>query len=181
MEWEGDDKWLRRLDEAEAFCRERGYCTSVVVLVDYSLPSSEPRFKVWSLAERRVILQSLCAHGQGGGSTAERPVFSNVEGSECSSLGRFVITGKRRMHTLPDNCFEIDGLDATNSNARRRLLLIHPYHVVDDYDSGGMQGLIPIGPVSRGCFTISHRAMAALEEIYDARPCKQILVWAFCE
>ncbi len=167
------------LAQAEAFCARQGFCTAVAVLVDFSRPSSEPRFFVYSFSERRVVLQSLCAHGQGGGSTAAEPVFSNVVGSECSSLGRFLIAGRRRMNTLPDGCFELDGLDPENNNARRRLLLIHPYWVVDDYDSGLKHGLIPIGPVSRGCFTISHRAMSALEDIYEAQANKRILLWAY--
>ncbi len=167
------------LAQAKEFCAGQGFCTAVAVLVDFSRPSCEPRFFVYSFSERRVVLQSLCAHGQGGGSTVDEPVFSNAVGSECSSLGRFLISGYRRMNTLPDNCFELDGLDADNSNARRRLLLIHPYWVVDDYDSGKKQGMIPIGPVSRGCFTISHRAMSDLEEIYEAQANKRILLWAY--
>lgn len=167
------------LAQVEDFCARQGFCTAVAVLVDFSRPSSDARLFVYSFIERRVVLKSLCAHGQGGGSTAAEPVFSNAVGSECSSLGRFLISGHRRMNTLPDNCFELDGLEAANSNARRRLLLIHPYWVVDDYDSGDKHGMIPIGPVSRGCFTISHRAMSALEEIYEAQTNKRILLWAY--
>ncbi len=167
------------VDGAFAFCLEHGLNSSLAVFVDYSIPSDRCRFFVYSFAYGRVVMQSLCAHGRGMGSTDSEPHFSNVEGSECSSLGRFVIVERRRMNTMPEDCLAVDGLDPTNDNALRRLILIHPYHVVDRYESGEAEGLIPVGPTSRGCFTISHRAMDRLLEIYEAQPCKRILVYAY--
>ncbi|HSQ68902.1 MAG TPA: murein L,D-transpeptidase catalytic domain family protein [Steroidobacteraceae bacterium] len=59
-----------------------------LAVIDYSLPSTEPRLWVFDLRRARLLFEELVAHGRNtGGDFAER--FSNVEGSKMSSLGLF--------------------------------------------------------------------------------------------
>ena len=59
-----------------------------LAVIDYSLPSTEPRLWVFDLQRARLLFEELVAHGRNtGGHFAER--FSNVEGSKMSSLGLF--------------------------------------------------------------------------------------------
>ncbi|HEU4699663.1 MAG TPA: murein L,D-transpeptidase catalytic domain family protein, partial [Gemmatimonadales bacterium] len=61
----------------------------VLTVADYSRPSREPRLWVLDLERDSVLARELVAHGKNsGGDLATR--FSNVNGSEQTSLGTFV-------------------------------------------------------------------------------------------
>jgi hypothetical protein len=63
--------------------------TRLLTVIDYSLPSTEPRLWVLDLVSRRVVYAELVAHGKNtGDNLAAR--FSNRPGSLQSSLGLFV-------------------------------------------------------------------------------------------
>lgn len=61
----------------------------VVTVIDYSLPSTEPRLWVLDLERRRLLFHELVAHGVGSGENFATH-FSNREGSRQTSLGLFV-------------------------------------------------------------------------------------------
>ena len=59
-----------------------------LAVIDYSLPSTQPRLWVFDLERGRLMFQELVAHGRNTGeANAER--FSNAEGSHMSSIGLF--------------------------------------------------------------------------------------------
>ena len=124
--------------------------------------------------KKKVIYSCLCAHGLGGGSTAITPVFSNSEGSPCSSLGRFVITGVGSK--TYKKCFRLKGLDPVNNNAATRGILIHAGRMVTYHK------LLPYMPLSKtceGCLTITKKGLFKLHELYRQEKNKQILVYSF--
>ena len=94
-------------------------------IADFDLRSSEPRLFLFDVRDNRV--QSyLCAHGIGSeGPTDDgfASVFSNVSGSNCTSLGIYrcaeTYIGKHGFS------MRLDGLEATNSNARARAIVVH--------------------------------------------------------
>jgi hypothetical protein len=94
-----------------------------LAVIDFSLPSSQPRLWIFDLAEQRLLLRELVAHGQGsGGNRATR--FSNVEGSHQSSIGLFrtaeSYVGKHGYS------LRMDGLEpGINDAARQRAIVIH--------------------------------------------------------
>lgn len=61
----------------------------LLTVIDYSLPSSEPRMFVFDLAERKLLFRELVAHGKNSGDD-RAGFFSNSAGSLASSLGLFV-------------------------------------------------------------------------------------------
>lgn len=61
----------------------------LLTVIDYSLPSSEPRLWVFDLESRRLLFRELVAHGKNSGGDLAR-VFSNSPGSLATSLGLFV-------------------------------------------------------------------------------------------
>lgn len=101
-----------------------------LALIDYSLPSTQPRLWVFDLAKRAVLYRELVAHGRNSGETlAER--FSNTPGSYASSLGLFR-TGEtyigRNGYSL-----RMDGLEpGINDKARERAIVIHGADYVSD-------------------------------------------------
>jgi hypothetical protein len=96
---------------------------ALLAVIDYSLPSTEPRLFVIDPGDSSVVRSSLVAHGRNSGQNmAER--FSNEQGSLMSSLG-FFVTGKtyngRHGYTL-----RLRGLEeGINDQAENRAIVIH--------------------------------------------------------
>ena len=163
-----------RIKQAYLYCCQHNMNKNVAIFVDYSIHSGKNRFIVYDFQKKKVILSSLCTHGNGGGSTENKPVFSNQYGSNCSSLGmfkvgRYITTTRAK---LP--AFLLDGLSATNSNARKRQILIHPYYTVCDIPTYPFHA--PMN-VSQGCFVISPLKFQALKTFFQQG--KPVLLWAY--
>jgi len=61
----------------------------LITVIDYSLPSTQPRLFVFNLATRKLLFRELVAHGRNSGDN-EATFFSNSPGSLATSLGLFV-------------------------------------------------------------------------------------------
>ncbi len=95
----------------------------VLTVIDYSLPSIEPRLWVIDMRNQRVILNELVAHGRNSGHYfASR--FSNVPGSLQSSLGLF--RAEEAYRGKHGYSLRMAGLEAgVNDNARDRAIVLH--------------------------------------------------------
>lgn len=124
----------------------------VIGLVDFSAPSREPRFQIVDVGNGRVVASMLVAHGRGSDPANSGWVerLSNRPGSNASCQGSFLTSetysGKhgrsRRLH----------GLDAENSLAESRAIVIHAASYVD---RGMARAHGRVGR-SEGCFAVSH-------------------------
>jgi hypothetical protein len=98
-----------------------------LAVIDYSLPSTQPRLWVFDVDHGRLLFQELVAHGRNTGEKLAEH-FSNVEGSKMSSLGLF-----QTIDTYYGNngySLRLRGLDAGfNDNALSRAIVMHgaPY------------------------------------------------------
>jgi hypothetical protein len=115
-------------------------------VVDFNQSSSVERLFIFDLNSRSVR-KFLVAHGHNSGNEFATN-FSNEIGSNCSSLGIYrtldVYIGKH------GNSLRIEGLDATNSNADARHVVIHKAdYVVPNYKGTGRAGR------SDGCFAVN--------------------------
>jgi hypothetical protein len=61
----------------------------LLTVIDYSLPSSQPRLFVFDLVARKLLFRELVAHGKNSGGD-RASFFSNSPGSLASCLGLFV-------------------------------------------------------------------------------------------
>lgn len=61
----------------------------LLTVIDYSLPSSQPRLFVFDLESRKLLFRELVAHGKNSGGDIAN-FFSNSPGSLATSLGLFV-------------------------------------------------------------------------------------------
>ena len=103
--------------------REGRFQRPVLTIIDYSLPSNEPRLWVIDVQRKQVLHHELVAHGEGSGDTVA-VAFSNEMGSHQSSLGLFrtdeVYTG-RFGYSL-----RLSGLEpGINDKARERAIVMH--------------------------------------------------------
>ena len=64
----------------------------LLTVIDYSLPSSEPRLWVFDLESRKLLFRELVAHGKNSGGDMAS-FFSNASGSLATSLGLLVTGG----------------------------------------------------------------------------------------
>ena len=98
-----------------------------LAVIDYSLPSTQPRLWIFDIERGRLLYQELVAHGRNTGERlAER--FSNVEGSKMSSLGLYQAT--ETYYGSNGYSLRLRGLDAGfNDNALSRAIVMHgaPY------------------------------------------------------
>ena len=129
-------------------------------IVNFGKHSCEERFFIYNVRNNKYEYSGLVQHGNGKGNTASKPKFSNVIGSNCSSLGLYKITSKDNMHSWPGApCFRMVGLDSTNSNAIARGILIHPSltRTLMPFEIWGLN--LPLTGESRGCFAVSCNTM----------------------
>ncbi|MES2477925.1 MAG: murein L,D-transpeptidase catalytic domain family protein [Bacteroidota bacterium] len=95
----------------------------ILTVCDYSLSSNVKRLWIINLAERKVLLNTYVAHGQGTGDEFAT-TFSNRENSHQSSLG-FYVTGEtyNGEHGLS---LYLHGMDQQyNSAAYKRSIVLH--------------------------------------------------------
>lgn len=98
-------------------------------VIDYSLPSTQPRLWVFELDPVRLLYAEHVAHGRGSGGN-RATLFSNVDGSLQSSLGLF--TAEETYVGANGYSLRLDGLEpGINDRARERLLVMHGADYVD--------------------------------------------------
>lgn len=100
-----------------------------LAVIDFSLPSSEPRLWIFDLREQTLVLKDFVAHGQNSGDNyASR--FSNILGSHQSSIGLF--RTQESYYGRHGYSLRMDGLEpGFNDRARERAIVIHSADYVD--------------------------------------------------
>jgi len=120
-------------------------------LIDFSLPSRQPRFQLIDLENGRVERTLLVAHGKGSdlSNTGYVQQFSNMPGSDASSRGAYCTAN--RYYGKHGASQRLIGLDATNNAALERAIVIHAASYVDP-DVASARGRIGR---SWGCFALN--------------------------
>ncbi|SCK36577.1 L,D-transpeptidase catalytic domain [Variovorax sp. HW608] len=100
-------------------------------VVDFSRHSAKPRFHVVERSSGQVVQSFIVAHGIGSAAPADdgyAEAFSNLEGSEASSLGLYrtgdTYVSEQLEHGLS---MRLHGLSPSNSNAYKRLIVVHAH------------------------------------------------------
>ena len=111
-----------------------------LTLIDYSLPSTDPRLWVFDMRTGRILFNELVAHGRNtGDNMATR--FSDVMESRESSIGLFRTADTYVGHN--GYSLRLDGLEpGFNSHARERAIVMHgaPYVNADVAKNNGRLG-----------------------------------------
>lgn len=143
---------LAALDSHRIAARDR------LGLVDFSLPSREPRFHLVDVAGGRIEQSWLVAHGSGSdpAHTGLLHYFSNVPGSNASSNGAFLTSDPYvGQHGRSQRLI---GLDPSNDRALERAIVIHGAAYVDPalIEAQGRIGR------SQGCFAFEQEEVASV-------------------
>ena len=121
-----------KIAEAFNYCKKNGFDTTTAFFVDMAIHSGENRFFVWDFAAKKILHEGLCCHGMGKGSTGSTPVFSNENGSYCTSLGKYKIGIRSYSQYGIHVHYKMHGLETTNSNAFNRIVVLHSYYAVSE-------------------------------------------------
>ncbi len=95
----------------------------IVTLIDYSKPSTEKRFYILDLKNKKLLLSSFVSHGKNSGENLATS-FSNENGSHKSSLGFF--TTENTYQGKNGYSLVLNGLEkGINDRAKERAIVIH--------------------------------------------------------
>ena len=155
------------LNELQDYANTKAYNPEIAVVIDMSIRSGKNRLFLYDLNSGEILLKGLCAHGHCGNYMKRTIHFSNVSGSNCSSLGRFKIGQK--YHGQFGTAYKLHGLDTSNSNAYGRFVVLHAHSCVPDDET--VTGICK----SEGCPTVSPNMLNKLEPYLD-RSDKPILL-----
>ncbi|HEV8436410.1 MAG TPA: murein L,D-transpeptidase catalytic domain family protein [Thermoanaerobaculia bacterium] len=95
----------------------------LLTVIDYSIPSSQPRLFVFDLASKKLLFRELVAHGKNSGGDVTT-AFSNSPGSLETSLGLFVTADTYTGHN--GYSLRLKGLEeGFNDMALDRAIVLH--------------------------------------------------------
>lgn len=121
---------------------QRGYVKhKVLTIIDYSLPSSAKRMWVIDVTQRKVLYNTLVAHGKYTGGLLSKH-FSNKPGSRASSIGTFLT--QNTYFGSKGYALRLKGLEpGFNENALGRAIVVHGarYATQDFVRKNGRLGL----------------------------------------
>lgn len=131
--------------------------TQIIGIADFAVHSSKPRFYIVDLA-RGTVRSFRVTHGSGSDRDHDGylDLFSNVDGSNATSSGAF------RTGEVYDGAYgraeRLDGLDASNSAARSRAIVMHTAWYAEPDVVAAQHKL----GRSQGCFTFSAEDLPAV-------------------
>ena len=144
------------------------YNSDIAFFLDMKIESGKNRFFVYDLKHNKILYKGLVGHGSGSETGTEGKLkFSNTEGSNCSSLGKYFIGNSYSGRF--GKAYKLYGLDTTNSNAFDRNIVLHKYSGVPFEEQ--------LNPIcnSLGCPMVNEKFFGVIEQIIDNSKKKIIL------
>lgn len=130
-------------------------------IVNFELFSGNPRLTVFD-TKNRSAQSYLCAHGEGSdpANTGYAKTFSDVTGSNCSSLGVYRCGEIYRSDKHRSVSMRLDGLQKSNLHARSRAVVVHGADYVSD------AWVKKYGHIGRsdGCLAVDYRYVTDVVE-----------------
>jgi len=156
--------------QLETYAAEHDYNARYCFLVDMKISSGSNRFFVYDIQKDSVLQSGLVAHGYGN-STGNKITFSNVPGSNSSSIGKYKIGGSYNGRF--GLAYKLHGLDKTNSNAFDRFVVLHAHECVPETETAPETICM-----SQGCPTVAPSFLKKLATYLDHSD-KPVLLWIF--
>ncbi len=157
-------------NQLEQYAKENDYNSRYCFLVDMSITCGSNRFFVYDIKKDTVLQSGLVTHGYGN-SNGQNITFSNVPGSNSTSLGKYKIgnsyNGKFGL------AYKLYGLDKTNSNAFNRFVVLHSHECVPASETAPDYICM-----SQGCPTVAPSFLKTLTQYLDDAD-KPVLLWIF--
>ena len=169
--------YASKLPEAKEYIQKNKMDSTVCFFIDMKVHSGKKRFAIIDLKGDSILREIIVCHGSAGSkglesSGPDTPVFSNIPSSYASSLGRYKI-GKRSYSNWGIKIhYKLHGLDSTNNNAFKRIIVLHSFVGVNQSEIYPEQA-----PYSLGCPMVSNEDMAYLDELLKTK--KNVMMWIY--
>lgn len=155
---------------AQVYTRNHGFNQRYCFLIDMSLPSGQNRFFVYDMNGDSILHKGLVTHGRCNQQWLEGRRYSNTVDSGCTSLGHYKTGGSYQGKF--GLAYKLHGLDATNSNAFARYVVLHSHDCVPE---GETENEIC---QSDGCPTVSPQFLQQLHGLLK-KSNEPVLLWVF--
>ena len=169
------DKLLKKATEAKAYCQKYKMNTNFCFLMDVSVHSGKNRFYIYNFETNSISHSGLVCHGVGKNSTEQKPVYSNIVGSNCTSLGKYKIGQRAYSHWGINIHYKMHGLENSNSNAFKRHIVLHSYDYVTDKEIYPLH--LTMG-WSQGCPVVANGLMKQIDKLLK-KSTMPTLIWIF--
>ncbi|MCT2560271.1 murein L,D-transpeptidase catalytic domain family protein [Chryseobacterium herbae] len=157
--------------EIKNFVKGKNYNQDLAVFINFKTNSGKYRYFVYDLKNDKIVQKAVVSHGSGSViQNSETLKFSNTEGSYQSSLGKYEILGS--YNGKFGKAYRLNGLDATNSNAMQRAIVLHSLGCVPDQEDESPACL------SLGCPMLSPKALVQTAKYLDESK-KPVILCAF--
>ncbi len=165
------DEIKLKIPDANSYCAANDLNTDFYFLINMQKHSGLNRFYIYNHKQDSVVHTGLVAHGSGDADFAATPIFSNVSGSKCTSLGHYKIGAAYTGNF--GKAYKLHGLDSSNSNAFSRYVVLHSYHFMPN-DETYPEYLLN----SQGCPMLSEKFMEIVSSYIDLSD-KKVLLWIY--
>jgi L,D-transpeptidase catalytic domain len=154
-------RFIAETKKLQAYLRTHPqYNQDVCIMVDMKQMSGKNRLFVVDVNSESIIESGVVAHGAGSNTNIEGELtFSNIENSHQTSLGTYAV-GTSYIGNF-GKAYKLHGLDASNSNAFMRFIVLHKYQCVPNNEQDS-----PICN-SHGCIMVNKLFLQKLERIID--------------
>lgn len=171
---EKSSDYSEKIGHIRAFAKTNDYNQDIAFMIDYGIHSGKNRFFVVDLKKDSIIKKALVCHGGGKGKNNEAipTVFSNKSETHCSSLGMAVMAERAYSSWGKNYKYWIDGLEETNSNMRKRVVVLHGWKNMPENETYPK----PIA-TSWGCPTVSVDFLDELDKILKEN--ENVLLYSF--
>ena len=143
-----------------SYAVDNGFNHRYGFLIDMDISSGKNRFFVYNMVTDSVEMAGLVTHGSGPVNDGNTIKFSNVAGSNCSSIGKYRV-GKPYQGKF-GLAYKLYGLDNTNSKAFERFVVLHAHSCVPGSE------VYPLWICeSLGCPTVSPDFLQSLKKYID--------------
>jgi L,D-transpeptidase catalytic domain len=128
------DKSIKKINTyaiaAKQFTRENNFNTRFCFLIDMSIESGKNRFFVYDMKADSILTTGLVAHGCCNQNWLTGRKYGNTIGCGCTSLGKYKIANP--YYGRFGLAYKLYGLDATNSNAYNRFVVLHSMQCIPE-------------------------------------------------
>ena len=172
------DKTSDKAKQALQFCESKKYNKEFCILIDMSLHSGVKRFCIWDFNKDTISHSFLVGHGccdnaWNNDESKSSPRFSNIDGSHCSSLGKYKIGERGYSDWGVHVKYLLHGLESSNNNALKRQIVFHSWEVVSDEE------VFPAGtPEGWGCPTLSNASFLIVDKKLKTSA-SPVLMWIY--
>ncbi len=163
---------FEKLKEYQKLIKQKHLNIQYVFVVDYAEHSGKKRMCVIDILKKKVVRKMMVAHGAKSETKMGYATdFSNVSESNKSSLGYAIVNTRAYSQWGIHVKYWLDGISKTNSNMRKRIMVLHSYQMVPSFETYPL----PI-VTSLGCVMVSEDDMTYLDKLIKKQHNKRLLM-----